>query len=814
MKRIGSEKEGSPQYRSAAKAQQTARFHHENATRSLLSRRNPAASEMPWHPIPPFADPSTRGFLMPNHRITPTLLALALSAAFPMQAAVAQTATEAKKDVSQLEAVIVTGSRRAENLKEVPLSISAIKSDELDTYNASGQDIRALSGKVPSLNIESDYGRTFPRFYVRGLGNTDFDMNASQPVGLVYDDVVQESIALKGFPVFDMEQVELLRGPQGTLFGRNSPAGVMKFDSVKPGKRFEGYANLGYGRWNSVNLEAAVNAPLSEDWQMRIAGIVQRQDNRVHNPLPGATSDLEGYNDKALRVQAAYKNGGFSGLFKVQARDFKGTATTFRANIIKKGTNDFVDGYDDSYYPTDGYNSQTLKSSEVSARLRWDFDGVSLYSITAHDRAKFYSRGDVDGGFGASFAPPSGPNYGGQLANIPFDAQTADGIPMLRQTTQEFRLQSNTAAPLQWIAGLYYFNEKLQVDSFNFDSFAAGDPQNGYAVQHQEARSWAAFGNLNYAVTPDFKVRGGIRYTDDKKDFTASRTQTPFGGANVGPLVTNPKSTNWSWDLGANYNLSKAVTVFGRVATGYRAPSIQGRVLFGDTISVANSEKVLSVEAGFKADLLDNTARISGTVFKYRVKDMQLTAGSGSVNQNRLINAAKAEGQGFEIDAQAIIARDWRTTVGLSYNDTQIKDANLFAAPCGAPCTVLDPAGSLPGTVSINGNPLPRAPKVVWNWTLKYSTEIGNGELTVLTDWAYKDKYNMFLYEAVEYRAKSALEGGLRVGYGWANGKYEVAAFSRNITDHRQVVAAIDFNNLTGIVNEPRSYGVQFKASF
>jgi iron complex outermembrane receptor protein len=238
MKRIGRKGEASSQYRSAAKAQQTARFHHENATQSLLSRRNPAASEMPWHPIPPFADPSTRGFLMLNHRMSPTLLALALGMAFPMQAAVAQTAAEAKKDVSQLEAVIVTGSRRAENLKEVPQSISAIKSEELDTYNASGQDIRALSGKVPSLNIESDYGRTFPRFYVRGLGNTDFDMNASQPVGLVYDDVVQESIALKGFPVFDMEQVELLRGPQGTLFGRNSPAGVMKFDSVKPGISF------------------------------------------------------------------------------------------------------------------------------------------------------------------------------------------------------------------------------------------------------------------------------------------------------------------------------------------------------------------------------------------------------------------------------------------------------------------------------------------------------------------------------------------------------------------------------------------------
>jgi len=352
------------------------------------------------------------------------------------------------------------------------------------------------------------------------------------------------------------------------------------------------------------------------------------------------------------------------------------------------------------------------------------------------------------------------------------------------------------------------------VDSFNFDSFNAGDTQNGYAVQRQNAKSWAVFGNVKYAVTPDLKVTAGLRYTDDKKDFNAARTQTPFGGANVGPLLANPKSTNWSWDLGANYALDRNTSLFTRIATGYRAPSIQGRVLFGDTISVAGAEKVLSVEAGIKADLLDNTARITGTVFKYRVKDMQLTAGSGGVNQNRLINAAKAEGQGFEVDAQAIIARDWRTTLGFSYNDTQIKDPNLFAAPCGAACTVLDPAGPLAGTVSINGNPLPRAPKLVWNWTLKYSTELAGGELTVLTDWAYKDKYNMFLYEAVEYRAKSALEGGLRVGYGWNNGKYEVAAYGRNITNHRQVVAAIDFNNLTGIVNEPRSYGVQFKASF
>ncbi|HSW08928.1 TonB-dependent receptor [Aquabacterium sp.] len=757
------------------------------------------------------------------------VLALALLSAYPMHGALAQTSAaatdKAKKDDTQLQEIIVTGTRRLENIKDVPQSISTINSEALETLNASGLDIRALSARVPSLNIESDFGRTFPRFYIRGQGNTDFDLNASQPVGLVLDDVVQENPILKGFPLFDVAQVEVLRGPQGTLFGRNSPAGVLKFDSVAPGKREEGYFTIGFGRYGALNLEGAVNLPLGPDWSIRASAISQSADDRVYNSFPGGEPSLEGYTDRAARVQAAYTNGNFNALFNLHGRDFVGNATTFRANIIKRGTNELVDGFDFSSYPSDGLNSQTLNSLGASARLRWDLGGITLNSITAFDRARYYSRGDVDGGLGSTFGGvPNGPDYPGQPALIPFDAQTADGVPWLRQFTQEFRAASNTKDPLQWLGGVYYFREKLQVDSFNFDSFAVGDPQNGYAVQQQRSSSHAAFGSLSYAISDALKIRGGIRYTSDKKEFEAARTQTPFGGANVGPLTANPSSNNTSWDLGASYAINKSTTVFGRVATGYRAPSIQGRVLFGDTISVADAEKALSFEAGFKVDLFNNTTRLSGTVFRYQVKDLQLTAGSGSVNQNRLVNADKAQGQGFELDLQANINRHWKTTAGISFNDTEIKDPNLFVAPCGnanfqflrpnTGCTVTDPAGPVAGTVLIGGNPLPRAPKWIVNWTLKYSVELGNGDLYVVTDWAYKDKYNMFLYEAKEYTAKSLLEGGLRIGYAWANGKYEVAAYSRNITNRQQVVAAIDFNNLTGILNEPRSWGLQFRASY
>src|SRR5687767_11203597 len=134
----------------------------------------------------------------------------------------------------QLESITVTAERRSEDIKDVPNSVSAVRGEFLDVLNSSGQDVRMLAARVPSLNIESSFGRAFPRFYIRGLGNTDFDLNASQPVSLLYDDVVQENPILKGFPAFDLARVEVLRGPQGSLFGRNTPAGVVKFESNRP----------------------------------------------------------------------------------------------------------------------------------------------------------------------------------------------------------------------------------------------------------------------------------------------------------------------------------------------------------------------------------------------------------------------------------------------------------------------------------------------------------------------------------------------------------------------------------------------------
>jgi iron complex outermembrane receptor protein len=705
--------------------------------------------------------------------------------------------------------VYVTAQRRAEPLQEVPFNVSVLRGEALDVLAASGRDLRYLAARMPSLHIESDFGRSFPRFYLRGLGNTDFDLNAAQPVGVVYDEVVQENPLLKSFPLFDLQQIEVLRGPQGSLFGRNAPAGVVKFDSARPVFRREGYASAGFGKDRLRNLDGAFNTPLGETLALRVSLQSQHRANRVFNDRPdAATTEFEGYHDNAARVQLLYQaSAGFSALLNGHGRRMGGRATLFRANILRKGSNALVPGFDYASLPTDGINHQHLRTSGANLRLRWQFDGVSLHAISAWERARFYSRADVDAGYGSLSHLPMGPG------RIPFPSETADALPRHKQLTQEFRLESDPALAWSWLAGVYGFSEKIRIDSFGFDTFN-GNRQNAYAWQEQDSRSQAAFGALSWRARPGLLLRAGLRYTRDRKDFFAARPQPAPGAQPIAGLSAAPRSNDVSWDLGATQALSPESHMYARLATGYRAPSIQGRILFGNSISVARAEQALSWEAGWKRDFAERHARLGVALFRYTVEDMQLTAGSGVVNQNRLVNAAKVRGQGVEMEFLIRPSSAWTASLGASYNATEIRDAGLFVLPCGNGCTVLDARGTAPNNVFVNGNPLPRSPRWIGNATLRYSQPWRSGEVFAYTDWSYRGKYNFFLYEAAEYKARPLLEGGLRLGYKDGRERFEVAAFVRNLTNKAVAVAAIDFNNFTGVVNEPRTYGVQVKVGY
>jgi len=749
----------------------------------------------------------SRTSLFPRRNLLAAALVLPL-------AALAQNASR-QSEPQTLDTLNVTAQRKVENIREVPVSITTLAGEPLDVLGSSGADIRFLSGRVPSLNIESSYGRAFPRFYIRGLGNTDFDLNASQPVSLVYDDVVQESPLLKGFPIFDLEQIEVLRGPQGTLFGRNTPAGVVKFESAKPTRENGGYAQVNFGSDDLFNFEGALGGALSQRWSARISALYQHRGDSVRNTYaPGPSRNLEGYDESAARVQFLYEGDSFEGLFNLHRRKLDGTARVFRANIIEPGTNNLIPGFKRKQASLDGDNFSELTTWGGNARLRWDLGQYSLHSITGYETAESLNHGDVDGGYGAVFLPT-----GGGPGVIPFPSETADGLPGHKQISQELRLESDLGGRFDWQTGLFWYKEDITIDNFNYDSFAPGNPQTGHVVQAQVNKAWAVFASGEYAATERLKLRAGVRYTQDEKDFSAQVLQGVPGATPAGPPVTvSTDVDDISWDASAVFDLNKDINLYGRIAKGFRAPSIQGRLAFGG-VTTADSEEVISYELGIKADLFDRRARIGFNIFRYSVDGQQLIAVGGAANQANLLNADKTIGQGFELDMQAYLTDSLLVTLGSSYNDTEIRDADLSVAGC-AQCTVTNPAvvdanGNPTGFFRIGGNSLPQAPEWVHNFTARWSIPVRDGgELFVFTDWAYRSKVNFFLYESIEFTGKALLEGGLRLGYQWNYGDYELALFGRNITDTTRVVGAIDFNNLTGFLNEPRTLGVEFTARF
>jgi iron complex outermembrane receptor protein len=682
-----------------------------------------------------------------------------------------------------IDEIIVTAQKRSENLQRVPISVAVISGEKLDSMFVAGDDILALAARVPSLNVESSNGRVAPRFYIRGLGNTDFDLAASQSVSVIMDDVVLENVVLKSSPIFDIEQVEVLRGPQGTLFGRNTPAGIVKFTTVKPSDENEAYLRASYGTYGSRTAEGAVGGALGESASGRLSLLYQGRDDWIDNLYTGENEAMGGFDEFAGRAQLLFSAGDdVDILLNIHGRDLDGTAAIFRANVLGPGNNDLNANYDPEWVYFDGgaNNPQSYDGMGGSIKVDWSLsDGVSLTSITAIEETSGSSRGDIDGGVAGD-----GPGF------IPFSSDTEDGLSELTQFTQEFRLASENTDGYSWQLGAYYFDGDftIQTDSYGCCSST---------VQHENT-AWAIFGQGTYDMSEDLTITAGIRYTDDEKDLNVIAAPVATG-------TTSASDEQVSWDLSALYTLSDTTNLYARVASGFRGPSIQGRdVTFFGVPSVAKSETIMSYEAGFKTE--GDMARINGAAFYYVIDDVQLTAVGGAGNLIQLINAEEAVGYGFEVDAEFAPSDNLLITAGFSYNHTEINDPNLLVGGC-AQCTVTDTPNG--GFFEVDGNPLPQAPEIIFNATARYGVPMGpDHELFFYTDWAYQGDTNLFLYESLEFNTDSQYEGGLKIGYAKNDGSFEVALFARNITDEHNVKGGIDFNNNTAYVNDPRIIGL------
>jgi iron complex outermembrane receptor protein len=322
-------------------------------------------------------------------------------------------------------------------------------------------------------------------------------------------------------------------------------------------------------------------------------------------------------------------------------------------------------------------------------------------------------------------------------------------------------------------------------------------------------------------------MSAGLRFTADHRTMTSNFTDIvaplfPPGNATDPPYYAGRSNSNLSWDVSANYKLNPDTTLYARVATGFRAPTL-GEPGAGIGIQTTRAETTISYEAGIKADVFEHKARLAFDGYYFDVSNQQLSAVGGASNVTQLINATHTIGYGSELEFEMHPTTNLTFNFSSSLNITRIEDASLVVAVGGGvpPADVLNPTYSLPGAfgpvyyANINGNPLPQAAKWVADVGLRYDIPVNaDGKLYVYTDWSYRSGINFFLYESKEFDAPSLTQGGLRLGYEWANGKYDAAVFCRNCTNEVRTIGGIDFADLLGYINDPRIVGVGFRAKF
>lgn len=461
--------------------------------------------------------------------------ALLLASVATGAAAQQAPASQGEASPTALDTVTVTAEHREQNLQDVPVSVGVVQGAAMREYTAGGDDtLLALSGRVPGFYAETTTGRIFPRFYIRGLGNIDFYLGASQPVSIIQDDVVLEHVVLKSNPVYDVDQVEVLRGPQGTLFGRNTTAGIVKFDTVKPGDTYTGRVNASYGSYNTISLDGGFGGPINDVLSFRVSALYQHRDDWVDNTFAGSSADgtrtprkdaMGGYNDRNARLQLLLKpSEEFSVLASAHTRDYDGTSTLFLRNAVTRGSDKVDVPRDRVAYDEAHDNPQAYKTDGGSIKAVYDFGGVSLTSISAYETTSGYSRGDTDGGAAANYPVNGVPNGFGQ---------SMGQIRDLDQYTQELRLASVGDDALQWQVGGFYFDGRDTTDFYQrayFLQTAARNPNNWVRLRNTNT-SWAGFGQLSYKATDALTLTAGIRQTKDTKETRLLKTADTAAGA-------------------------------------------------------------------------------------------------------------------------------------------------------------------------------------------------------------------------------------------------------------------------------------------
>jgi iron complex outermembrane receptor protein len=697
---------------------------------------------------------------------------------------IAQTAdpsAAAAEPASGLQAVIVTAQRRVENIQEVPDSVVAFgPADILQLGMTQGFD---LANQVPNMNIDAPTAESTVRYFIRGVGTQDFGTLATSPIALYIDDVYLGSTIANSVSLYDVQRVEVLLGPQGTLWGKNTTGGAINFISAHPTQTLESYGSGAYGNHGERLAQGMVNVPLSSTLAVRAAFTYSGRNAWITNQAPNGPHNLDAYNKAGGRISfewipsdelRAYLKGEY----------LKRTGSTITGHMVP--LNGVTDAFGDPPLPlgvanqAPGPSSDDFATWDITARLDWSVAGfATLSSISAWQSANRIHEYELDSG-------------------TPFLILNQAFFGKHDQFTEEVRLVSGTQGPWRWQGGwLYYFARESAMSAVPFNEVIPSAPP-GFVTADlwPEARRFSSnsvFGGGEYEMAAGLIAKAGLRYNADEGSYHAMHYSIDPYADYLNYLNPNPSAdpnsrlipadtinarADWSkltWDAGLRHvSADNNKMIYFNAGTGYRQGSFSSPSgASADEFSILRPETNLALEIGAKSSWLHNSLQLNVAGFSYHYSNMQvfilqpILAGAPLAIER---NAARANDRGGELELRSAPTVNWLLTADVGYTHALFTQFNTTTST-GIP-------------ISLAGNRFPRQPDWTASTSLQYRIVVRTGgDVLLHTDWNYRGDYYVNADNLHNPYIPSRTIGNVRASYLSERDTWELGVYARNVTD-------------------------------
>lgn len=703
------------------------------------------------------------------------------------QSPAATTAAPSEEAGGQAD-IIVTAQKRSESLQRVPIAVSVATAATLRDTGASG--IQSLKIATPSVEVSQNVGYVLP--VIRGVGSKASGAGFESPVAIYVDGVYYAATTATLFSFNNIRQIEVLKGPQGTLFGRNATGGLIQVSTRDPGREFEGLASLTYGNYGTLQGNLYLTAPLTSKISADIA--VQgttMSDGYGVNSFDG--SDVGRVKrDIGIRSKWLFEPGEGT-----EVRVILDYATAKGSHNVQRypANTAFPAGFGPSY-GGDEWDTQVninprlnTKSGGASLRIDQEVGNLTLASITAYRKARFHSVFDLD----YSATP----------------VRYADILQKDEQFTQELQLQSPGGERFNWTVGAYYFNAAAKYPPLTIFFQVPGGPQRNDTRTEQKSESLAGFVQADYELVDGLKLTAGLRYTTEKRNLDGNSVNTELAGNQVVVSTANASDTfkKLTWRASAAYQISPDSLVYASYNRGFKSGGFNASAL---TLPPFKPEVLDAYEIGLKTSFLDRRARFNAAAFYYDYKDVQVQRYVD--NQQGVFNGAKARIYGLEAEISADVTDAFE--LGLSYQYLDTKYLSFPEAVIATPRPTLGGYALNPGSAA--GNRMLLAPKSALNGNASYTIPAGSGSVKLTGNFYYNSGYFFEPDNVLKQDDYVLLNASVR----WEpNERFALSVWGRNLSNEAVVSSgAMQSYRTFGLpryaYEPPRTYGVTAEMKF